>query len=124
MQIHNFFRGSLQVDIRGAAIERFLNLCAIHGVAFWDIQVLDADHFAAWVSAGGYFALRPYARKTGCRVRVSRKKGLILWKNVFKTKKILRIPYGDTVKVLYQKTWYAKVYIKGKVGYVNKKYIK
>lgn len=55
---------------------------------------------------------------------VSRKKGLILWKNVFKTKKILRIPYGDTVKVLYQKTWYAKVYIKGKVGYVSKKYIK
>ena len=76
MQIHNFLRGSLQVDIRGAAIERFLNLCAIHGVAFWDIQVLDADHFAAWVSAGGYFALRPYARKMGCRVRVSRKKGL------------------------------------------------
>lgn len=55
---------------------------------------------------------------------VSRKKGLILWKNVFKTKKILRIPYGDTVKVLYQKKWYAKVYIKGKVGYVSKKYIK
>ena len=76
MQIHNFLRGSLQVDIQGAAIERFLNLCAIHGVAFWDIQTLDADHFTAWVSAGGYFALRPYARKTGCRVRVSRKKGL------------------------------------------------
>ena len=49
MQIHNFLRGSLQVDIRGAAIERFLNLCAIHGVAFWDIQTLDADHFTAWV---------------------------------------------------------------------------
>ena len=55
---------------------------------------------------------------------VSRKKGLILWKNVAKTKKILRIPYGNTVKIISTKLWYAKVYYKGKVGYVNKKYIK
>lgn len=75
MRIRNFLRGSLQIDIRGAAVERFLNLCAIHGVAFWDMRSLDIDHFTAWVSVGGYAALRPYARKTGCRVRVCRKTG-------------------------------------------------
>jgi len=74
-QVRNYLRGSLQLDIQGAAIERFLNLCAIHDVSFWDIRYLDADHFTAWVSVGGYWALRPYARKTGCRVRVHQKRG-------------------------------------------------
>ena len=76
MGVRNYLRGSLQVDLRGAAVERFLNLCAIHGVAFWDMRCLDADHFTAWVSVGGYLHLRPYARKTGCRVRVVRRQGL------------------------------------------------
>lgn len=55
---------------------------------------------------------------------IKRKKGLILWKNVLKTKKILRIPNGETVKVLFAKSWYAKVKYDGKVGFVNKKYLK
>ena len=76
MQIRNWLRGSLQVDIRGAAVERFLNLCAVHGVAFWKMETLDVDHFTAWISAGGYARLHPYARKTGCRVRVAQKRGV------------------------------------------------
>ena len=76
MGVRNFLRGSLQVDLRGAAVERFLNLCSIHGVAFWDMRCLDVDHFTAWVSVGGYLSLRPYARKTGCKVHVIQKRGL------------------------------------------------
>ncbi|MBR5537366.1 MAG: sporulation protein YqfD [Clostridia bacterium] len=76
MQVRNWLRGSLQVDIRGAAVERFLNLCAIHGVAFWKMETLDIDHFTAWVSLDGYAALHPYARRTGCRVRVTAKRGV------------------------------------------------
>ena len=75
MQVRNWLRGSLQVDIRGASVERFLNLCAIHGVAFWKMETLDVDHFTAWVSLEGYAALHPYARRTGCRVRVMEKRG-------------------------------------------------
>ena len=76
MGVRNYLRGSLQVDLKGAAVERFLNLCAIHDVAFWDVRCLDADHFTAWVSVGGYLNLRPYARKTGCRVHVIKRRGL------------------------------------------------
>lgn len=75
MQVRNWLRGSLRVDIRGASVERFLNLCAIHGVAFWKMETLDVDHFTAWVSLEGYAALHPYARRTGCRVRVTAKRG-------------------------------------------------
>jgi similar to stage IV sporulation protein len=76
MKVRNYLRGSLQVELRGTAIERFLNLCAIHGVAFWDVRCLDVDHFTAWVAVDGYVRLRPYARKTGCRVRVILRRGL------------------------------------------------
>ena len=74
-KLYNYLRGSLQIDIYGAAIERFLNICAIHGVSFWDVRCVDAAHFTAWVTAGGYFALRPYAKNTGCTVRLRRKRG-------------------------------------------------
>lgn len=84
-KLYNHLRGSLQIDIYGAAIERFLNICAIHGVSFWDVRCVDAAHFTAWVSVGGYFALRPYARNTGCRVRMRRKRGA-----PFTAKKLVR----------------------------------
>ena len=75
-RIQNLMRGSLQIELRGASIERFLNLCAIHGVSFWGVHTTDVDHYTAWVSVTGYAALRPYARKTGCRVRILRKRGI------------------------------------------------
>lgn len=84
-KLYNHLRGSLQIDIYGAAIERFLNICAIHEVSFWDVRCVDAVHFTAWVSVSGYFALRPYARNTGCSVRLRRKRGA-----PFTAKKIVR----------------------------------
>ncbi len=73
--IYNSLQGSVHIDITGAAIERFLNLCSIHEVRFWDVKCQEPDHFTAWVSAGGYFALRPYARNCGCRIRLLKKRG-------------------------------------------------
>lgn len=55
---------------------------------------------------------------------VCRTEGLILWKDVLKAKKILRIPNGEHVQVLHKKLWYAKVKYQGKYGFVNKKYLK
>ena len=77
-RIQNLARGCLMLDLRGAAIERFLNLCGIHGVSLWGVRTLDVDHYTAWVSVAGYAALRPYARKTGCRLRVLKKRGIPL----------------------------------------------
>ena len=57
--------------------------------------------------------------------KVQRKTGLLLWKNREKKESYLRIPNGTNVKVMYiSKDWYAKVKYKGKVGFLNKKYLK
>lgn len=55
---------------------------------------------------------------------VFRAEGLILWKDVLKANRIIRIPNGESVQVLHTKLWYAKVKYKGKYGFVNKKYLK
>lgn len=57
--------------------------------------------------------------------KVQRKQGLLLWKNREKKGSYLRVPNGATVKVMYVSSkWYAKVKYKGKVGFLNKKYLK
>ena len=44
-------RGSLLIQVRSAAGERFFTLCARQGVVFRRVQALDADLFQAWISA-------------------------------------------------------------------------
>ena len=56
--------------------------------------------------------------------KVTRKKGIRLYKDKRRKNLIGRIPYGSTVEVLYLcKLIYAKVRYKGKVGYVKKRFI-
>ena len=63
-------------------------------------------------------------RKTWTK-RVWRSKGLLLWKASSKlTGYYGRITNGSTVEVLYTKGWYTKVRYHGKIGYVNKKFLK
>ena len=35
MRCINFMRGSVRIAVRGAGIERFLNVCAANGIMFW-----------------------------------------------------------------------------------------
>ena len=69
-------RGSLLIQIRSAAGERFFTLCAREGVVFRRVQALDADLFQAWISVGDFFALRRCAFRTSSRIRVLRRRGL------------------------------------------------
>ena len=49
----NYVRGWVRVEIRGAAIERFLNLCAQNDIAFWDVRRLAPDVVQATVRIQG-----------------------------------------------------------------------
>ena len=41
--IINYIRGSVRIEIQGAAIERFLNLCAQNQIDFWDVRRIAPD---------------------------------------------------------------------------------
>lgn len=68
----------------------------------------------------------PEKFKKTWRKTVSRKKGLLVWKHATKLGGTFkRVKNGTKVKIMFTKSWYAKVLLaNGKVGYVNKKYLK
>jgi metal-dependent hydrolase (beta-lactamase superfamily II) len=92
-------------------------------------SIVDTPHFylTKWGSTTSQLKslyATPDVFKKTWKKKVKREKGLLLWKAKSKlTGSYLRIPNGATVEVLYTKGWYTKVRYKGKVGYVNKKFV-
>ena len=55
-QIVNLLRGSVELEVQGAFPERFLNLCAQRGVAFWGVEWPDSHTLrltVAWPDRAG-----------------------------------------------------------------------
>ena len=93
-------------------------------------SIVDTPHFylTKWGSTTAtlktIYTTPDVFRKTW-KKKVKRSKGLLLWKAQSKlTGSYLRIPNDATVDVLYAKGWYMKVRYHGKVGYVNRKFVK
>lgn len=76
LKLRNALRGSIVVEVCGPAPERFLNLCAAGGAAFWDVRYEGGERLTASVTVPGYFLLCRSARHGPCRVRAVAKRGL------------------------------------------------
>ncbi|WP_087065409.1 sporulation protein YqfD [Intestinibacillus massiliensis] len=74
----NFLRyleGTVRIRVRGAAIERFLNLCSRHDIALHGIERAALDELHATVLLGDFKRLRALMGRTGCRVHLLRRRG-------------------------------------------------
>ncbi len=67
--------GWVRFEAEGGLCERFLNLLAKEPIELWDIRRRN-DKLIACCPARQYCLLRPFARRTGTRLRLSRKSGL------------------------------------------------
>ncbi|MGN0171999.1 MAG: sporulation protein YqfD [Acutalibacteraceae bacterium] len=67
--------GWVRFEAEGGLCERFLNLLAKEPIELWDIRRRH-DKLIACCPARQYRLLRPFARRTGTRFRLSRKSGL------------------------------------------------
>ena len=76
LQLRNALRGSVRAEVRGEGTERFLNLCAMRGAAFWDVCRTAPDCLTVSVTVPGFFLMGRAARDGACRVRLLRKRGL------------------------------------------------
>lgn len=68
-------KGYVRVRICGGSYERFLNLCANHGILLWDLRPA-AHGYEADLYLKDFFSLGPLARKCRTRVRVAGRYGL------------------------------------------------
>lgn len=76
MKLYNALRGTVQVELTGGWVERFLNCCAREEIGFWKTEVQAPDRFTFWVSTADFFRLGKPARQTMTHVRILRKKGM------------------------------------------------
>lgn len=70
-----FIKGIVSFRLTGGFIERFLNLCMRAGIPVFD-TVRSEEGVTARTTARSYRSMRPIAKKTGVRVRLTSKSGL------------------------------------------------
>lgn len=75
-QIVNLLRGSVRLSVTGAFPERFLNLCAQRGAAFWAVEWPDSHTLRLTVAWKDRKGLEELARRTGCELREEKRGGV------------------------------------------------
>ena len=72
IDIFNFFRGYVLLEITGFSVERFMNLVTYNNIYLWDIK-RNQNGVILKVSIRGFKLLKKYARKTGCKIKILKK---------------------------------------------------
>ena len=72
----NYLRGSLWIEVIGAFPERFLNLCAQGGVAFWALELPDQHTLRLRIAQQNAQQVEELARRVGCDLTVLERSGL------------------------------------------------
>lgn len=75
-QMVNLLRGSVRLEVTGAFPERFLNLCAQRGVAFWGVEWPDSHTLRLTVAWKDRKGLEDLGARTGCTVTEQRRTGM------------------------------------------------
>ena len=71
----NYLRGQAVVEITSSAPERVVNLCAAHGIPFWDLTWLTETSFRVTTTLPGLRRLREVTADTDADIRLLRKTG-------------------------------------------------
>jgi len=74
LDLWNYFKGYVVIEVTGFSVERFVNLAVHRGVYIWDVKN-DGSSVKMKVSINGFKTLRECARKTKCKYRIVEKKG-------------------------------------------------
>ncbi|MEN1988762.1 sporulation protein YqfD [Paenibacillus hubeiensis] len=81
-------RGNVRITVTGEKIEALINLLTEQGMEIWDLRARDAHTAEMNVLLPHFFRLRPLLKRTGCRMRVTKRNGFPffldrLWKRKF-----------------------------------------
>lgn len=75
LRLWNYIKGYVIIFVEGYFLEKFVNICTRRQIFLWDVKKIKNSTMAMKVSIKGFRLLRPIAKKTGCRVRIMRKRG-------------------------------------------------
>jgi similar to stage IV sporulation protein len=87
LRLWNYLRGYVIIIVEGYFLEKFLNICTRRQLLLWDITRHKGCIVTMRISIKGFKLLRPIAHKTGCRVRIVKKRGLPFVLNKYRRRK-------------------------------------
>lgn len=87
--LFHFLQGDVLLRVESPFPERVLNLCGVHGVAFWDLRWLDETTFTIRTTRQGARQLKQAVRSIACTVTAERERGVPVFLRRFQKRYVL-----------------------------------
>ena len=81
-------RGYVMIEVMGFSVERFINMAVHRGIYLWDVQ-RGGNAATMKVSVKGFKLLKPCAKKTKCKIRIAKKRGVPFVAYRYRKRKLL-----------------------------------
>lgn len=92
-RILQILKGYVRILICGSSYDRFLNLCAFHGIRIWNL-LPTADAYAADISIQDFRKLRAITKKSHVRIRIIERHGLPFFIHKYRKRKFYLVGIG------------------------------
>ena len=86
-QIVNLWKGYVRIRITGNSYDRFLNLCAFHGVRLWNL-IPSGDSYEANIGRKDFKKLKAIVRKSHAAVCITQKHGFPFFIHKYRKRKV------------------------------------
>ena len=84
----NIILGYVTIEVEGYFIERFINLCNNQKILLWNLKRTHSTRIIINVGLKDFKRLKPIAKKTKCRVKIQKKKGMPFLLHRYQKRKI------------------------------------
>lgn len=79
----SFFTGYVEIIIRGAQLEKMINLLTGSGFYLWDVKKITPEIITAKLRCHGYLKIRPFVKRSGAFVKIRHRKGWpFIWRKL------------------------------------------
>ena len=83
--------GYVRIEVEGYYIERFINICTNNKILIWNLKREKGVKLYLSIGVNDFKKLSAIARKTNCKIKILRKKGIPFLLNRYKKRKIFAI---------------------------------
>ncbi len=87
----NYILGYIRVSVEGYYIERFINICTNNNILIWNLKRDKSVKLYLNIGIKDFKDIIKIAKKTKCKIKVERKKGIPFLLNKYKKRKIFLI---------------------------------
>ena len=87
----NYILGYVRITVEGYYIERFINICRNNKIIIWNLKRDKSVRLNLNIGIKDFKKIKKIAKKTKCKVKIIKKKGLPFLFNRYKKRKIFVI---------------------------------